>query len=351
VIANAGKGAHVGSVDRHAHPDQPDPGDRPDATREQPTSSREREAQLAERLGPPTLTRASAYESLYARALAQDAPFRERLAREEAAIKRESLSPAGESRAPQDPPKPRTDKPERDLETTRTFWTEVPRFLSLWQDHVERWPWIRRLENRTINPEQRAETTDSVRELFQAEPSISDNVKTTEAYNDRDGWLEGFEFRLKGEGRIIEKVSEVLETSSPDATACEIVQQIPDAIRYTFCLSASDYTAGCRDIRDRLESCGYEMYNLKNSWADPEYKGINTRWVTPEGHRFEVQFHTRESFHAKHHVTHEAYERLRNPLTSSAERSELSAFQREVSSWIPAPNDVAEISDHKKKGF
>ena len=121
----------VGSVDRHAQPDQPDPAGRPDAAREQPKSPRETEAQLAERLGLPTLTRASAYESLYARAIAQDAPFRERLAREEAAGKRESLSEAGESRAPQDPSEPPIDKPERDLETTRNYWTEAPRFLRL----------------------------------------------------------------------------------------------------------------------------------------------------------------------------------------------------------------------------
>ena len=45
------------------------------------------------------------------------------------------------------------------------------------------------------------------------------------------------------------------------------------------------------------------MYYSKNYWADPEYKGINTRWLTAEGQRFEVQFHTPDSFHAKHDVT------------------------------------------------
>ena len=164
-------------------------------------------------------------------------------------------------------------------------WTEVPSFLSLWRDHVGRWPWINRLDNRTINPEQQAAAADSMRGLFQAEPSISDNVRAIGAH-DRRSWLEGFDFRMKSEGRIMEKVSEALETSSPDATVREIAQQIPDAIRYTFCLRPDDYTAGCRDIKERLESCGYEMYYSKNSWADPEYKGINTRWVTPEGQRF-----------------------------------------------------------------
>jgi hypothetical protein len=80
-------------------------------------------------------------------------------------------------------------------------------------------------------------------------------------------------------------------------------------------------------------------------------QGINTRWVTPDGQRFEVQFHTPESFHAKQHVTHDAYERIRNPLISDRERRELKDFQREVSSAIQAPAGAAEILDYKKKGF
>ncbi len=59
------------------------------------------------------------------------------------------------------------------------------------------------------------------------------------------------------------------------------------------------------------------MYLSKNSWGNLEYKGINTRWVTRGGQRFEVQFHTPESFHAKQNITHVSYERIRNPLTSA----------------------------------
>jgi hypothetical protein len=91
------------------------------------------------------------------------------------------------------------------------------------------------------------------------------------------------------------------------------------------------------------------MYHCRNSWADPQYKGINTRWATPEGQRFEVQFHTRESFHAKHEVTHLAYERLRQPGASTAERRDLMEFQREVSRWIPIPDRAYDISNYEKK--
>ncbi len=221
----------VGSVDRHAQPDQPDPAGpagRPDAARERPKSPHETEAQLAERLDLPALTRAGAYESLYARAMAQDAPFRERLAREEAAGKRESLSQAGESRAPQDPSKPPIDKPERDLETTRNYWTEVPSFLSLWRDHVGRWPWINRLDNRTINPEQQAAAADSMRGLFQAEPSISDNVRAIGAH-DRRSWLEGFDFRMKSGGGLWKrslKLSKRAVQMPPYAKLCSRFQTL-----------------------------------------------------------------------------------------------------------------------------
>jgi hypothetical protein len=351
----------VGSFDRHVHPDEPDRPDRRDAAADRLSPPRETEAQLAERLGLSGLTRAAAYESLYAKAHAQDAPFRERLAREEreereeSAQRRESLTESADSPSPPDPPDPPDppkEKPERNLEATRSYWTEVPRFLAFWGNHQERWPEIRRYKaDRPIRPERSTETAESLKEMFQAEPTISDNVKDIAKNNARRGWLEGFEFRLKGENRLVEKVAESLETSSPDAATREIVQQIPDAIRYTFCLRSADYTAGCKDIAERLKGSGNEMYYSKNFWADPEYKGINTRWVTPQGQRFEVQFHTRESFHAKHHVTHGAYERLRNPLTSSGERVELSAFQREVSSWIPIPSDVTQIPDYKKEGF
>ena len=92
------------------------------------------------------------------------------------------------------------------------------------------------------------------------------------------------------------------------------------------------------------------MYYSKNSWTDPEYKGINTRWVTPDGQRFEVQIHTLESFHAKHHVTHAAYERIRDPAASRSELRELHAFQREVCSRIRVPEGAVDIPEYRKEG-
>ncbi len=87
-------------------------------------------------------------------------------------------------------------------------------------------------------------------------------------------------------------------------------------------------------MKERFESRGHEMYYSKNYWADPEYKGINTRWLTAKGQRFEVQFHTPDSFHAKNHVTHLAYEWLRDTSTSRAELRELTAMPSPITNML-----------------
>ena len=137
----------------------------------------------------------------------------------------------------------------------------------------------------------------------------------------------------------------------PNKSPIETVRQITDAIRYTFCFEASNYADGYWDVKQRLESREYQMVYSKNHWRDdPEYKGINTRWVTPEGQRFEMQFHTTESYHAKQEVTHASYERLRSPLTQDDERNELRLYQQEVCRWITASEGANAIVDYPPKG-
>ena len=133
-------------------------------------------------------------------------------------------------------------------------------------------------------------------------------------------------------------------------TPQEVIREIPDAIRYTFCFESANYSDGYWDVKQRLETHAYRMVYSKNHWRDdPEYKGINTRWVTQEGQVFELQFHTPESYHAKQEVTHNSYERIRNRLTGRSERLELEEFQREVCSWIAAPNEVTSDPDYEER--
>ena len=242
----------------------------------------------------------------------------------------------------------------------RGYRNEMTRFMGMWAEHERRWPEAPRHAadatspdrdgGQRQDPERQAKTAEAIGRTREAEPELSADAQAIEQENKHGGWLDGFKHRLKGEDRLKEKIAERLE-GEPDKSSTEILHKIPDAIRYTFCFQQENYTRGYYDIKERFENRGHEMYYSKNWWANSEYKGVNTRWVTAEGQRFEVQFHTPDSFHAKHEVTHLAYERIRDTSTSRAELRELHAFQREVCSWIQIPDSAADISDYKKEGF
>lgn len=248
------------------------------------------------------------------------------------------------------------------------YRAEVPRFMRQWAEHQERWPEpgqataagdrtadpdgsFRSDSGSYLDPERNAQADSTIARVRDAEPAISADLRAIESENTAGARLEGFECRIKGTERLKEKGAQHLTSSSPDASPAEVLSQLPDTIRYTICASPADYAKAYQDATARLETFGYEMYECRNSWGKPEYKGVNTRWVTQEGIRFEVQFHTPDSFHAKQHVTHESYERLRNPMTSDTERGELEEFQRDVCSHVQVPEGASNIADYKKRGF
>ena len=245
-----------------------------------------------------------------------------------------------------------------------SYWDKVPGFLDRAAAYLGRWPERRAKPDRSddptgsfrsdggfyLTPERHAEAIAAIDRVRKAEPGISADMQAVERDNRHGGSLAGLEFRLKGGDRLKEKVAERLE-GEPDKASAEILRKVPDAIRYTFCLRSETYSSGYYDIKEQLENRGHQMYESRNAWDAAEYKGINTRWVTGEGQRFEVQFHTAESFHAKQRVTHDSYERIRNPRTAGGERAELKEFQREVCSYIQVPDGARDIPDFKKEGF
>jgi hypothetical protein len=259
------------------------------------------------------------------------------------------------------------DSSDRPADTVkRNYWSEVPRFLRAWADHVRKWPgdlvaavvdrakdpagsW-RGDGNQYLDPVRHEQSNDLITGVRRTEKKLTEHVKATEHDNTCSGWLVGLEFCRKGDDRLKEKIAEKIE-HEPDRTPAEAIRQVNDAIRYTFCFEPDNYTDGYSDVKQLLEAREYRMIYSRNHWRDdPEYKGINTRWVTLEGQRFEVQFHTPESYHAKQHVTHGAYERGRNPLLARSERREIDLFQREVCSFIASPSQIDSILNYKEEG-
>lgn len=246
------------------------------------------------------------------------------------------------------------------------FWDRVVELEELWQGHVARWPegprgsgadrvypddppgsW-RGDGGRFLSPEENAEANRLIAGLREPEEAVTGLLQGIEQESKFGGHLVGLDYRLKGDERLKEKIVDAME-NEVGASIADATGEIHDAVRYTFCFDKETYADGYRDVHERLVSAGYQMPYRLNHWLEnPQYKGINSRWQSPDGGRFELQFHTKESFYAKEHLTHRSYERLRSPETSWEESPDLEAYQVAVSAAIPKPAGVAEIPSIRK---
>jgi len=244
-----------------------------------------------------------------------------------------------------------------DLEPS--FRAQVPGFERLRDQHLARWPerdkpadrrrpddpagsW-RGDGGRYLSPEQNAEAARLIAGLREHEGAITAKRREIEKDSPHGGVLVGLSHRLKGDNRLKEKIADRLN-AQPGSSMAEAVAGIWDAVRFTFRFDRDVYPAGYRGIEEQLNRAGYRMRASENRWLeDPEYKGVNTKWSTSGGGRFELQFHTPESHYAKEHLTHMSYERIRARGTTWEERSAWQAYQRLLSAAIPVPAGVERI--------
>ncbi len=244
----------------------------------------------------------------------------------------------------------------------RDAWTQaLPGLRSAWEDHEHRYPERTRPTPRTepdgswvadgdrrLNPEQNAEATKACADIREeGEQVILPAMRRVEAA-DPERCLAGLKNMLKGEDRLKEKIANEL-TANSALTVAQALGKVGDPVRFTLCYSSERYADGVRaDVR-QLKAEGFELIKLKNLWADDQYKGINSQWRRSEtGLRFEVQFHTPESLEAKE-LSHKAYERIRSPQASPAERRELENYQRRVNALLMDPPRVASVEDFVEK--
>jgi len=246
-----------------------------------------------------------------------------------------------------------------DYGAARDAWVEaLPGLHADWQRHVEKYPERERPAPRTqpdgswvadggreLSPEQNAEASKACADITEeGKEVILPAMKRIEAA-DPDRQLAGLENMLKGDDRLKEKIADRLRYQ-PDLSPRQAAAEVPDAVRFTLAYSETHYTNGVLADVDRLKAEGFELIKLKNLWAKDQYKGINSQWCRPEtGLRFEMQFHTPESLDAKE-LTHKAYERIRDPLTSKDEESELEDYQRRVNAVVKLPPNVFVIEDY-----
>jgi hypothetical protein len=136
----------------------------------------------------------------------------------------------------------------------------------------------------------------------------------------------------------------------PDKSAEELAHEVHDSIRYAYIFENENYSDGTLQVHSRLKSQGFELEARRNSWKNPESKGISTRWRDPAHDLvFEVQFHTASSWDAKQR-TQRSYRRITDPSTPPAERVQLRTIQAKTSSLVQVPPGAASIPDYRKDG-
>src|SRR5215472_7380476 len=116
----------------------------------------------------------------------------------------------------------------------------------------------------------------------------------------------------------------------PDKPAEELSYEVHDGIRYVYIFEAEHYADATLQVHSRLKGQGFELEVRRNSWRNPEYKGVNTRWRDPAHDIvFEVQFHTAQSWDARHRAD-ASYQKIMDAATTPAERRRLRALQAEI---------------------
>jgi hypothetical protein len=156
-------------------------------------------------------------------------------------------------------------------------------------------------------------------------------------------------YALKSLDRFQEKLSKLIKRN-PDKAPDELANEIHDGIRYTFVFDEESYHDATWQAHSQLEQEGFDLEFRRNTWTNPEYKGINSRWRDSEHSiLFEVQFHTMVSWDVKQR-THDAYAKISDTTISCAERKQLRAAQEEVSATVPLPPRCTEIPDYRKEG-
>lgn len=96
-------------------------------------------------------------------------------------------------------------------------------------------------------------------------------------------------------------------------------------------------------MQEILTEKGYNVTRVKNTWRKGAvYKGINTI-VEKDGVKFEMQYHTKQSFDLKNGKLHELYEKARVINGSSEELKRLNEEMKNLSDQLETPVAIGKI--------
>lgn len=151
------------------------------------------------------------------------------------------------------------------------------------------------------------------------------------------GEMKGLEKRIKSPKSVYEKIYE-----RPEKTK---IQKMNDIIRYTAVYDIDNLSKCTLENLAEMKKRGYKVIKLKNTWNDEDvaYKGINIALENSKHQKFELQFHTEESFNLKENELHKLYEKERLLPKDSEEKINIYEEMMTLSEKLKKPANIGDV--------
>ena len=207
---------------------------------------------------------------------------------------------------------------------------EVPRSFDKWQElkynDSEQWGILK----------SKAKGMIYYNKALQKEPQITEFIKKQAVENGFK--IQGLNYRIKSKESYLRKIESKYSENGNK-------YEINDILRYTYIGSNNKLTEKTLYNIQDMKQKGYETIKIKNTWNDKNnpYKGINTIVKDKDGFKFEVQYHTQESFNLKNNEMHELYEKARVLEKNSEEYLNLSNQMFDMCEKLHIPKDIEKV--------
>lgn len=214
---------------------------------------------------------------------------------------------------------------------------DAPKSFATFQDlkytDIERWNRIKS-DYRKLN---------AYEKITINEPRITDDLKDVAKATGVQ--MVGLEYRLKSKDSYLRKVNSDSRNSLDSKVIDDTIATTNDVIRYTYQADKDHLVDSYNAVTRQIEAKGYSRIRVKNFWNDKRnpYNGVNAIYVSPTGQKFELQFHTPESFNLKNNELHKLYEEQRLDSTTPERRVELIKEMFILSSKLIKPKGIENI--------
>ena len=184
---------------------------------------------------------------------------------------------------------------------------------------------------------------DLRKEARQYEPKITRDV--VEAVTSSGSNMYGLEHRMKQPSSLAAKIG--ADAKEKNVSFADAAKQVKDVVRYTSIADNENFVDSYRTTKKNLESLGYTETKQKNYFkmfrdGEVKHKSVQCTYTDPDGHAFEIQYHTPESQAAKE-LKLPLYEKRRQAGLSDKKKAELEKKMEGLAGKVPYPKNIFDI--------